>query len=212
MKNKHFLIVLFALSLMSFLQSCKEQKDGPLPYLGQQSVENGKTIYHTVPEWHYLNTDSVMVTNKDLSDYVYVSDFFFVSCPSICPKVTKEMKRIYNAYKNDPRVKLVSFTIDPRHDSPERLKKYAKKLEVDTQKWWFLNTDENVYDIANAYFVAAYKADDVPGGFDHSGKIILVDKQGHIRSFSEGTDPETTPKLIHDIKVLLGEYEVEKEK
>lgn len=194
------------LALFVILFSCK-QEAGPLPILGFESKgENGEVTYHTIRDWTYTNQDSVEVSNNDLKENIYVADFFFTSCPSICPRVTKEMLRIYDAYKDEDRVKLVSFTIDPKRDTPSRLTRYAGNLNVDTKKWWFLTGDKDfTYELANDYFNVAMEDEQAPGGFDHSGKLILVDQNGHVRSFSEGTDPEETPKMIRDIKRLLSE-------
>lgn len=189
------------------LASCQEDKT-PLPYIGKKMMVEGKEVYHTVPDWTYTNQNGKQVTNKDLSDYVYLADFFFTSCPSICPKVMKEMLRLQGEFGSDPRVKLVSFTLDPVRDTPAKLTKYAKGIGADTDFWWFLAGEkEATFDLANEYFVVAYEDAEVPGGFDHSGKILLVDKEGHIRSFSEGTDPSTTPGLIADVKKLLASYD-----
>ena len=188
--------------------SCGDQTSSTLPILGKKKIVDGIEVNHIIPDWEFMDQDSNMVTNKDLSDVVYITDVFFTSCPTICPKTMREMKRIYTEFEDNPQVKLVSFTIDPERDSPERLKKYASNLEVDTKKWWFLHGEkEETYDLALDYFNTAYEDSDIPGGFNHSGKLILTDKNGHIRSFSEGTDPDETPKLIRDIKTLLKEYE-----
>ena len=194
------------LTLFVLIVSCK-QEEGPLPILGFESKgENGEVIYHTIRDWTYTNQDSVEVSNKDLKENIYVTDFFFTSCPSICPRVTKEMLRLYEAFKDEDRVKLVSFTIDPKRDTPSRLTRYAGNLKVDTKKWWFLTGDKDfTYELANDYFNVAMEDEEAPGGFDHSGKLILVDQNGHVRSFSEGTDPKETPKMIRDIKRLLSE-------
>ena len=187
---------------------CSEPAPQSLPILGKKKIVNGVEKDHQIPDWTFLNQDSVAVTNKDLADVVYVSDFFFRSCPTICPKTMREMKRVYTEFEDNPNVKLVSFTIDPKRDTPAKLKEYAANLEVKDEKWWFLHGNkEETYDLALDYFNTAYEDSDVPGGFNHSGKLILTDKNGHIRSFSEGTDPDETPKLIRDIKTLLKEYE-----
>ena len=192
----------------TFIISCADTAPNSLPILGKKKIVDGNEVNHVIPDWNFMNQDSIMVTNKDLSDVVYVTDVFFRSCPTICPKTMKEMKRIYTEFLDNPQVKLVSFTIDPVRDSPALLKKYAANLEVDDKKWWFLHGDkEETYDLALDYFNTAYEDSDVPGGFNHSGKLILTDKNGHIRSFSEGTDPDETPRLIKDIKILLKEYE-----
>lgn len=199
------LLILMAIALIS-LSSCKDESE--LPFIGKKKIIDGKEVPHQIPSWSFTRQDGKQVTNDDLSDYIYVTDFFFISCPTICPRVMKEMKKIEEAFKNDDRVKLVSFTIDPERDTPEKLTAYAEKLGIDQDKWWFLNSDkETTYALANEYFIVAYEDKDVEGGFDHSGKIILVDKDGHVRSFSEGTEPETTDGLIKDIRKLLKSYE-----
>jgi protein SCO1/2 len=205
------LLCVLPLSFIVFL-SCNTSTNN-LPYLGQSYSENGKEIHHKVGQFSHYNQDSVLMTNQSLRDYIYVADFFFTSCPSICPKVMKEMMRIYEAVKDDPQVKLVSFTIDPKRDDVRKLRLYADNLGIDHTKWYFLTGDkEATFALANTYFVAALEDPTAPGGFDHSGKIILVDKDGHIRSFSEGTDPENTPKIIADIKTLSASYQKTGEK
>ena len=188
--------------------SCKEKAPTTLPKLGFKKIVDGNEVDHFVRDWTFLNSDSVEVTNKDLSDVVYVSDFFFRSCPTICPKVAREMKRVYKAYEDNDQVKFVSFTLDPKRDTPQKLKEYAANLQVDTDKWWFLHGDKDkIYDLTSDYMQIGYEDEDAPGGFDHSGFLVLADKSGHIRSFSLGTDPEETPKMINAIKTLLKEYE-----
>lgn len=199
-------LIFFCVLTLALISGCK-QRPSELPYLGNVDIVNGKEVKHTVGTIHHLNQDSILMTNEDFKDVIYVADFFFTSCPSICPRVSKEMLKIYNAVKDDPQVKLVSFTIDPVRDTPHRLKLYADNLKVDHQKWYFLTGDKDAtFKLADTYFVTAYEDADVPGGFDHSGKIILIDKDGHVRSYSEGTEPQSTPKLIEDIKILSDSY------
>ncbi len=200
--------LLFLLFSFTFvLLSCSEKHE-ELPIYGFKKVVDGKEVEHTIGEIHHYNQDSVLITNKDLYKYVHVADFFFMSCPSICPRVTKEMHRIYEAFKDNPNVKIVSFTIDPKRDTPKALKLYADNLQVDHDKWYFLSGDKDkTFELANSYFVAALEDEESPGGFDHSGKIVLIDKKGHVRAVSEGTDPESTPQMIKDINTLLSSYE-----
>lgn len=203
MSHFKYLIILFAIGIVS----CKPANE-KLPYLGNKKVENGKEILHKIRPFSFLNQDSVIINNDSLKDVVYIADFFFVSCPSICPKVAKQMLRLHDAFKDNPNVKLVSFTIDPKRDSVGRLAEYAANLEVKADKWLFLTGDKyTTLELADDYFVSALEDPSAPGGFDHSGKIILVDKKGHVRSFCEGTEAETIPKFIEDVKLLLKEYE-----
>ena len=191
-----------------FFIACSETPNKTLPIIGQYEIVDGDTIYHQIPQFEFVNTDSQTVSNSDFKDNIYLADFFFVHCPSICPKVKKQMLRIYDKYEDNDMVKLVSHTIDPKRDTPEKLKKYAQKLDVNTDKWIFLSGEkEALLDIADDYFVAAMEDPEAPGGFDHSGKIILVDKKGHVRSFAEGTEPDDVTRLLEDIDTLLKEYE-----
>jgi protein SCO1 len=200
--SKYLLII----TVMMTLWNCTPSS-GDLPYLGQTVIENGKEIHHKVGQFAHLNQDSVLIDNKKMSEYIYIADFFFTSCPSICPKVMKEMTKIYDAVKDQPDVKLVSFTLDPKRDDVAKLKLYANNLGIDHNKWYFLTGDKDAtLELANTFFVAAFEDADAPGGFDHSGKILLIDKEGHVRSFSEGTDPENTPKIISDVTKLLESY------
>lgn len=192
-----------------FLIACNSKTDDKaLPIIGRVEFVDGDTIHHSIPDFEFMNQDSQLVNNSDLTDYIYVSDFFFTSCPSICPIVKKQMLRIYDKYKSNPMIKLVSHTIDPKRDTADKLKRYASDLGVDTDKWIFLTGDkEALLDIADEYFVAAYEDPEAPGGFDHSGKIILVDTKRHVRSFAEGTDPEDVDRFLKDIDKLLREYD-----
>ena len=138
-----FTIILTALLIIG----CSESAPKSLPILGKKQIVDGQEVNHKIPNWEFMNQDSAMVTNKDLSDVVYVTDVFFRSCPTICPKTMREMKRIYTEFQDNPQVKLVSFTIDPVRDTPAALKQYANNLEVDTDKWWFLHGEkEETYD------------------------------------------------------------------
>ncbi len=189
------------------LSACKQLDTSPLPIIGHIDIMDGDTIYHKIPPFKFTSQDKVEIDNKTLATNLYISDFFFMSCPSICPKVKKQMLRIYDRYENQDILKLVSHTIDPKRDTPERLKQYANNLDVDSNKWLFLTGDQDeILDIADAYFVTAMEDDAAPGGFDHSGKILLVDTKGHIRAFADGTDPKSVDKFFDDIDRLLYEY------
>jgi protein SCO1/2 len=169
-------------------------------------VLNGDTIYHTVEDIALLDQDSQVFRLSMMGDKVFIADFFFISCPSICPKVKKQMMRLYEGYKNDDRVVLLSHTIDPRHDSIHVLKQYADNLGVSSNKWKFLYGEkETIYKLAEQYWVSVVDDPSAPGGFDHSGRLILLDKNRHIRGFCEGTDPKSVTAFFHTIDQLLRE-------
>jgi len=183
------------------------QESKPLPKYGFSDVVEGDTLHHKIPAFEFVNQDSQAIDNEFLSDFIYVSDFFFVHCPTICPKVKKQMLKIYDKYEDESMVKFVSHTIDPKRDTVGALKEYAEKLGVSHDKWYFLTGEKDeIYDIADDYFNIAIEDSSVPGGFDHSGKIILTDREGHVRAFCEGTDPESIPQFIKDVSTLIDEY------
>ena len=197
----------FALILVVFVAFFSCQDDTPLPILGEVETVEGKEIHHAIADFAFLNQDSTTITNEDFSDVIYVADFFFTKCPSICPIVKKQMIRIHDEFKND-KLKLVSYTMDPERDTPSVLKDYADRLEVSSPKWHFLTGDKKeLHDISPEYFSIIIEDGDVPGGFDHTGKLLLVDQNRHIRAFCEGTDEEDVTDFIKDIKKLLSENE-----
>lgn len=177
-----------------------------LPYLGNIEVNGSDTVYHTVPDIALTNQDSQAFRISTLGDKVILADFFFTSCPSICPKVQKQMLRLYDRYKDDDRVMMISHTIDQRNDSVEVLKRYAQNLEVNTAKWTFVTGQkDSIFDLADQYFVSVVEDPLAAKGFDHSGRIILVDKNRRVRGFCEGTDPESVTAFFDTVDKLLKE-------
>ena len=133
--HKRFLFLLGSLSAALFLllSSCVKNPDadGQLPILGNRTVENGDTVYHRIKDFSFVNQDSNTITNASFEDKIYITDFFFTSCPTICPKVKQQMLRIHDKFKDNDKVVLLSHSIDVRHDTVAVLKKFATKLEVD---------------------------------------------------------------------------------
>ena len=198
--------IFFGLLLAGTLFSCQKKAPEALPVLGNIEIENGDTLYHTVPDFSFVDQDSQVVTNATFKDKAYVVDFFFISCPTICPIVTKQMLRVYDRFKTEDRLMLLAHTIDTKRDSVSRLKQYAANLGVDSKKWRFVTgVKDDIYGIANDYFSIAIEDPNAPGGFDHSGRLILVDKNRRVRSFCDGTDPVSVDRFMVDIETLLKE-------
>ena len=191
--------------LLVFMFSCS--KNEKLPILGNRDVqENGDTIFHTIPDFSFIDQDSNIITNQTFENKIYVVDFFFIHCPSICPTVTKQMLRIYERFENNPGVVLLAHSIDTKNDTIPALKTYADKLGVKSEKWHFITGDQDqIYELADDYFITARVDESVPGGFDHSGRLILIDKNRHVRSFCDGTNAESVNKFMNDIETLLNE-------
>ncbi len=205
MKTSSLFPFAFFCVLFSLIISCRnEQKK--LPILGNVEVIDGDTVFHQVPDIQLTDQDSQQIRLTQLGDRLFLADFFFTSCPSICPKVTKQMLRLYERYKDDDRVLLISHTIDQRHDSVSVLKRYAGNLGVDTDSWKFVTGDkDSIFILADQYFVSVIEDPAAPMGFDHSGRIILLDKNRHVRGFAEGTDPESVTAFFNVVDQLLNE-------
>jgi protein SCO1 len=198
---------IFLASLLLLVLSCSQ--DHKLPYLGKHEtrVVAGKTdtIYHQIPPFKFLNQDSVWVSEKDMEGKIYIADFFFTSCPTICPKMKTQLVRIYERYANNDQIRILSHSIDPEFDRPYILKQYARRLQVQAPRWNMLTGDKKaIYALGKkSYMVTTQEDKNEVGGFVHSGAFILVDKQRHIRGIYDGTKEEEVNHLIEDLEILL---------
>lgn len=193
-----------------FMSGCKPNAENALPIFGNRTpvtkTVDGKnvtdTVYQTIPGFSTVNQYGDSVTNKQLDGNIYVADFFFTTCPSICPIMHRNMLSVYEAFKADKDFKIISYSIDPKHDTVAVLKKYADKLGITGNSWWLLNgKKEEIYTLAKSYLVTTPQAD-AKEKFIHDGYFILIDKQKHIRGFYDGTVTEQVNNLIADIKKL----------
>ena len=137
-----------------------------------------------VPDFIFLNQDSIYIGNEDFSGKVYVAEFFFTSCPSICIEMNQNMKKLDEEFGNRNDFGIASFTIDPITDTPKRLKEYSERLKIKSKNWHFLTGEkDNVYELSNSGFnIFAGVNPAVAGGFEHQGFFALIDKDGYIRS------------------------------
>jgi protein SCO1 len=192
--------------LIALWGACTPQK-GPLPILGNRDVApNGDTIYPKVPDFSFIDQDSQQVTNATFEGKAYVVDFFFIHCPTICPKVKAQAKRIYDRFADNPNLLLLSHSIDTKHDTVPALRAYAQKLGISAKRWHLVTgKHDDIYGIADDYFSVATVNPEAPGGFDHSGRLILVDKNRHVRAFCDGTDAEDVSRFMEDIERFLAE-------
>ncbi len=198
------------------VKSSENDGQSALPFLGrheyeEKTVDNQTvvdTLYHQVADFSFVDQDSAVITPSTFEDKIYVTDFFFTSCPTICPVMKTQMLRVYEAFKDNDEVALLSHTIDPEYDTVALLHDYAERLGVSSDQWHFVTGDkEAIYDMGlKSYMVTAMEDDEEPGGFIHSGAFILVDKEKHIRGMYDGTKPEQVDLLIHDMEKLLEEY------
>jgi protein SCO1/2 len=184
-----------------------EASNPELPILGERYVdENQDTVYHTIAQFSFVNQLGDTISNVDVTGKVYVADFFFTTCPTICPVMKKEMLRIHEKFKGNPNFKILSHSIDPTHDTQEVLKDYAEKLGItDASTWNFLTGDqEKIFEMGQTSYLTTAMADQMePGGFLHSGAFLLIDQQGRIRGVYDGTKSDQVDRLINDIPKIL---------
>jgi protein SCO1 len=196
--------ICLALFIILFAACTNSQK--PLPILGESYVDNGDTIYHSIPDFEFINQDSQIITNESFNGKWYIADFFFTSCPTICPKVKKQMLRIYERFGDEDRLLILSHSIDTKRDSVPVLKKFATKMGVIAPKWHLVTGDKSaIYNIAPKYLSIAKEDDKAPGGYDHSGYIVLVDPNRHIRAFCDGTDEAQVNEFMKTLDRALKE-------
>lgn len=201
--------VMFLMVASGFLaSSCAEKKEAPLPIFGEKEVEGGDTIYHTIADFKFVDQDSTFVTNDTFKDKIYVADFFFTSCRTICPIMKTQMLRVYDSIQNEPDVLLLSHSIDPEYDTVGLLHDYAERLGVKSNKWHFVTgSKEDIYKIAQtSYFATAMEDKAEPDGFIHSGAFLLIDKNKRIRGKYDGTKEEDVNRLLAEIQRLKKEY------
>lgn len=203
MRSKTSLIVLAVIALSL---GCQPGNDLPLPILGIHDYSNGDTVYHQIGDFKFVDQDSQIITPATFENKVYIADFFFISCPTICPKVKKQMMRIQDQFEEEERLMMISHSIDTKRDTVARLRAFADKLDINTDQWRLVTgVKDEIYEIADDYLSVAIENPEAPGGFDHSGRLILVDKNKLIRSFCDGTDPKDVDRFMKDIRKLLAE-------
>ncbi len=190
-------------------------------YVVPKVVDKFKTpqlvIIGTVPAFEFTNQNGKLITNSFYNNKVYVVEFFFTTCPTICPKMNENMVKIQNKFYANTNFGIASFSINPKHDTPEILKQYAKSNGVTMRNWNFLTGEqEKIYKLANVGFTLyAGENSEAEGGFEHSGMFALIDKKGNIRSrldafenpiaFYDGLDSKVIRMLKEDITILLKE-------
>jgi protein SCO1/2 len=191
-----------------------------LPILGPKETvlveRDGKmvvdTIYAEVPPFAFIDQFGRPFTDKQVQGKVLVVDFFFTRCTTICPKMSVQMQQLQLKLNDDAYddVVFLSHTVDPEHDTPEVLNAYARKLQADTARWKFLTGNKaDIYlQGSDGYYLAAREDVLAEGGFLHSEKFVLVDKQRHIRGYYDGTTAEGMNALAADLKMLLKEERI----
>lgn len=211
-KNNWLLLLMCAL----IIQSCdgfessatSEQK---LPFIGPFDLTPaGDTVHYTIPKFSFINQDSAEVSDRTFKDKIFVADFFFTTCPSICPMLSAQMARLQEKVKiagMKDEVRFLSHTVDPLHDLPDTLKAYAQLIGADLSNWDFVTgkAEDIYYQAEKGYLLSAFPSDTAEGGFFHTDKIALIDAGLHIRGLYDGTSTRSVDRLFNDIELLLHE-------
>lgn len=165
----------------------------------------------TIRPFTFTDQDGKDFSSEILDGKIYVADFFFTTCPSICPKMTGNLKKTFEAIEKDTNIYFVSFSIDPEFDTPKVLSTYAEEKGYNVPNWRFLTGDkEKIYTLCEEDYMAyAMPSDSEPGGYIHSGFLILVDPQGRIRGAFDGTTQGKSEELVQDILKLKKEYSIQ---
>lgn len=212
-KGKYYwLLLLIPLVFVAwfFINKNEQKPIRTLPYFGKKrSVVKGDTTYHAVKAFSFIDQYNDNITEETVKGKIYVTDFFFTTCQSICPIMSNELERVYSEFKNNKSVMILSHTVDPEEDSVNILMDYAKLHGVKDKQWLFLTGDKKMlYDLARqGYLLNAEEGDGGKEDFIHTQNFALVDKERHLRGFYDGTDSVEVSRLITDIKLLIEEYE-----
>lgn len=212
-KYKFFGIFLFVLSviIISIIYTVLKPEERLVVY--QPSMVNAELVdstvqeirkYHTISDFKLVNQNADTITQDFYKDKIYIADFFFTTCQTICPIMTDHMLEIQEKIKDDPEVLLLSHTVIPAVDTVAQLKKYAREKGVLDHKWNLVTGDKKqIYDLARkSYLAAKSEGDGGPYDMIHTENFVLVDKKKRIRGFYDGTDPDAIEDLMHDLKVL----------
>ena len=208
------MVVLSAIIIISFYNILTPTKVLPIYQPAQVNFElvdstiQHKKKYHKIADFKLVNQNGDTITQTFYKDKIYVADFFFTTCQTICPIMTDHMYEIQKQTISDPEVLLLSHTVTPEIDSVAQLKRYAKKKLVNSSKWNLVTGDKKqIYDLARTSYLAVKNSGD-GGPYDmiHTENFMLIDKKKQIRGFYDGTDPKAIEKLLDDIKVLKASY------
>ena len=210
------LLLAFPVFVYLFLKFFGKNKYGLPRYFPQDIIERTDkgetvfdTVFHKIPDFKLLASTGDSISQKLVEGKIYVADFFFTTCPGICPQMSSQLKRVQEAFIDDPEVLILSHTVDPVNDTLQALQAYAKGFKAIPTKWFFLTGPKyKLYDLAiKGYYLPASEDSSVTGEpFTHSSKLMLVDKKGIVRGVYDGTDTKDVDRLILEISVLKSEY------
>jgi protein SCO1/2 len=210
--NYYWLLLLLPLAFLGWYY-LSEKENKPLrylPYFGpKQALKVNDTLYHFIPAFEFTDQDNQKVDLATVKDKIYVTEYFFTTCKSICPIMNTNLEQVYKTFKDRPDFLILSHTVDPETDSVPVLKEYALQHGVKDRRWLFLTgPKKELYDLARkGYLLNADEGNGDSEDFIHTQNFALIDKEQHIRGFYDGTDSLEIKRLIQDLNVLFKEYD-----
>lgn len=219
MKRLFFIALLLIVCVAISYNMLKQNEQKPLPIINPTDVKKemvdaellGIGQGHTIGKFSFTNQDGIKITEKEINNTVFVAEYFFSTCQSICPIMNEQMQRIQKKYKGNRSLKILSFTVDPSVDNPETLKRYATAHGYERGQWHFLTGSKSeLYALARKSFFVLKPAEannigDAGSDFIHTNNFVLVDRKKRIRGYYDGTNLVEIDKLLEDIDLLLAE-------
>lgn len=214
-----FLIVLFIVGVTISYQYLKPSEKKKLPFINPIDISEEMVdpellrvgYGHKIGNFSFLDQNGNTVTQNDVKGKVFVAEYFFTTCQTICPIMNKQMQRVHEAYRKNDAVNILSFTVNPEIDTVEQMKRYADEHKADGKKWHFLTGEKDkLYKLARKSFFVLKPAEsqnlgDVGSDFIHTNNFVLVDEEMRIRGYYDGTNKKEVDRLIKDIDLLLNE-------
>jgi protein SCO1/2 len=199
-------IIIFPMIVFAIVNRYKTNFES-LPVFPENPVLANAGFNSSYPKFEFYNQNAEPVSFNKLNQKVIVVNFFFTHCPGICLKMMTNERKLQQAFSHDPNICFLSFSVDPIHDSIAVLARYAHSLDIQGNQWHLITGDKkNIYQLARRkYNLSAIEGDGGPEDFIHSDQLVILDQKRQIRGYYSGTDPETVPKLITDIKKLENE-------
>ena len=219
MKRILFLVVFFILGVTITYFMIKPSKEKSLPVINPVDVNQEMVdpellrigYGHKIGNFSFLNQDGIVITQQDVKGKVFVAEYFFTTCGTICPIMNVQMQRVHKAFQANNNVRILSFTVDPKVDTVAQMNRYAVAHGADAKSWFFLTgSQEKLYELARKSFFVLKPAEtenqgDVGSDFIHTNNFVLVDKEMRIRGYYDGTNLKEVDNLIGDIALLVKE-------
>ncbi|MBI2720872.1 MAG: SCO family protein [Bacteroidetes bacterium] len=210
--NYYWLLILIPLGFIAWYFISKKE-NAPIRHLAYFGPKNAfkinDTTYHTIPDFEFIDQNGLKINRESLKGKIYVTEYFFTTCKSICPVMNNNLQGVYQEFKNEKNLWILSHTVDPETDSVSVLKNYANAHGVSDERWHFVTGNKKqLYELARkGYLLNAEEGNGGEEDFIHTQNFALIDKESHIRGFYEGTDSLEVQRLKQEIKILLKEYE-----